>query len=158
MPEILDPTTNTTPKGKPFPWHCPRCRAKDVWPAEVAYEAELLHDGFLHKVQVARLTVPRCGRCGELVFGDDAGQQISNALRDHLHLLRPEQIRQNREKIGLDRKELAERLRVAEELIEQWEEGMVVQTGLADRALRGCFAVSAYREALAEMSQNPNLG
>lgn len=158
MPELLNPGPASEVKGRPFPWHCPRCRRKEVRPAVIAYEAELLHDGGLHRVVVPQLTVPRCGNCGELVFGNDAAEQIARVLRIQLSLLSPEQIRANREQLGLSRSELGERLRVAEEQVAEWEEGQVTQSGLADRALRGCFAVPAYRQALVEMNQNPDLG
>jgi DNA-binding transcriptional regulator YiaG len=117
-----------------------------------------LHDGVLHTVDLADLRVPRCANCGELVFGNEACAQISQALRERLALLTPEQIRHNRELLGLSRRALAERLRVTEALVEQWETGLVMQSGLADRALRGCFAVPAYRAALADMTHDPTLG
>lgn len=153
-----DQSATLEPKSKPFPWHCPRCRRKEVRPAVIPYRTEVCHDGRLHTVEMQQLTVPRCGHCGELVFGNQACQQIEQAVRAQLHLLSPEQIRVNREQLGLSRRELAERLRVSEELVEQWEEGLMIPSGLADRSLRGCFAVPAYRKALADMSQDPNLG
>jgi DNA-binding transcriptional regulator YiaG len=153
-----DESTTIEPKNKPFPWHCPRCRRKEVRPVVIGYRTEVSHDGQLYTVEVPQLTIPRCANCGELVFGNQASEQIEQALRAQLHLLSPAQIRANREQLGLSRKELAERLRVSEELVEQWEEGLMIPSGLADRALRGCFAVPAYRKALADMSQDPNLG
>jgi DNA-binding transcriptional regulator YiaG len=118
----------------------------------------MLHDGTLHAVPIPELTVPRCAHCGELVFGIEACTQISQALRDHLHLLSPEQIRGNRQLLGLSRRDLAEQLRITEELLGQWEDGLVIQSGLADRALRGCFAVPAYRAALVNMARDPAVG
>jgi DNA-binding transcriptional regulator YiaG len=158
MPELVTSANNREPKDKPFPWRCPKCRQKEVRPVVIPYRAELLHDGRLYTIAIPQLTVPRCANCGELVFGNQACEQISQALRAQLHLLTPDQIRTNRELLGLSQKELADRLRVSEDLIAQWENGLLMQSGLADRALRGCFAVPAYREALADMTHDPALG
>lgn len=158
MPELANTTEAPESKSKPFPWHCPRCRWQEVRPTVMAYRVEVSHDGSLHTIQIPQLTIPRCDHCGELVFGNHASDQIAEAVRNQLHLLSPEQIRGNREQLGLSRQQLAERLRVNEELVARWEEGLLIPSGLADRALRGCFAVPAYRKALADMNLDPRLG
>ncbi|MGH7226318.1 MAG: hypothetical protein ACRELF_24140, partial [Gemmataceae bacterium] len=61
---------------RPFPWHCPKCRQKEVRPAIISYRCDMAHDGRLYPVTVPELTVPRCGHCGELVFNFVADEQI----------------------------------------------------------------------------------
>src|SRR5262245_59098700 len=75
--------TNRLPQsaGRPFPWHCPRCRRKEVRPATVPYHAERLHEGRLVAVDMPELVVPKCAHCGELVLNYPADEQILRALQ-----------------------------------------------------------------------------
>ena len=114
-------TVPTEVKGKPFPWYCPRCRKREVRSTTIRHVSRVRHDGELHTVVVPRLEVPQCGNCGEYVFDNHADDQISQALRAKLHLLTPEQIRANREALGLSNKQEADLLGVAEEWVSQWE-------------------------------------
>jgi hypothetical protein len=79
MPEAETNGVNQ-PAGRPFPWHCPRCRRKEVRPAEVPYHAECLYEGRVIEVDIPRLVVPRCGHCGELMFDYSADDQIREAV------------------------------------------------------------------------------
>ena len=78
--------TNQTPdsKAKPFPWRCPECGKKEVQPATVQHASQIKYDGRFYTVVVPRLRVPRCGACGEMVFDNDADEQIARALREQL--------------------------------------------------------------------------
>jgi formylmethanofuran dehydrogenase subunit E len=69
------------PAGRPFPWVCPRCRRKEVVLAAVPYSTERLYEGRRVKVDIPELMVPRCARCGELVFNYKAEEQILDAVR-----------------------------------------------------------------------------
>jgi hypothetical protein len=83
------------PATKPFPWKCGHCRQRAVQAATVPYTTEAEYDGRAYTVTVPELKVPRCQNCGELVLDSAANRQITDALRQQLHLLEPEQIRQN---------------------------------------------------------------
>ena len=109
--------------GKPFPWRCPECGKKAVEPATVPHTSQIRHDGRLYTVELPRLRVPRCSACGELVFDNEADKQIAQALRAQLGLLAGEQIRHDREALGLSQRVLAEHLGVAVETISRWETG-----------------------------------
>src|SRR6266487_276748 len=80
MPE-LETNGPVEPAGRRFPWFCPRCRKRDVWPATIAYRAQRLHEGRNVSVDIPALVVPRCGHCGELVFNYSAEEQIRKALQ-----------------------------------------------------------------------------
>src|SRR5580700_8277361 len=95
------------PAIKPFPWKCGHCRKRAVLPAVVPYTTEADHDGRAYVVTVAELKAPRCENCGELVLDAPANRQITEALRQKLRLLTPEQIRRNRDTLGLTQKQLA---------------------------------------------------
>ncbi len=94
-------------RARPFPWRCAKCRQKEVYPTVIAYRGEVPYEGRLHTVLVPQLRVPRCANCGELAFGNEASDQISDALRRQLGLLTAEQIREGRATLGLSIPELA---------------------------------------------------
>lgn len=154
------PRTTPTPdsQGKPFPWRCPECGKKAVQPATVRHTSQIKHDGRLYSVEIPGLRVPRCSACGELVFDNDADEQIARALRDQLGLLSGEQIRKNREDLGLSQRVLAEHLGVAVETISRWENGALTQTRAMDRYLRVYFGVPAARAALVGASGSSAMG
>jgi putative zinc finger/helix-turn-helix YgiT family protein len=139
-------------KIKPFPWRCLECGKKEVYPAVVSHTSEIRHDGRLYTVKVPKLRVPRCKSCGELVFENEADEQISSALREKLGLLNAEEIRGNRDKLGLSQRELAEHLGVAVETISRWENGVLIPSRAMDRYLRLYFTVPAARSALVDPS------
>jgi hypothetical protein len=84
MPEQQLQTANEPKRRRPFPWHCPKCRKKEVRSVIVPYRCDMAHEGRPYSVTVPELTVPRCGHCGELVFDYPAEEQIRNALRSLL--------------------------------------------------------------------------
>jgi putative zinc finger/helix-turn-helix YgiT family protein len=154
------PNTNDAPHahGRPFPWRCPECGKKEVRLATVNHISQIKHDGRLHTVPMPRLRVPRCGACGELVFDNDSDEQIARALRDQLGLLSSDQIRKNRDVLGITQRSLAEHLGVAVETISRWETGALTQTKAMDRYLRVYFGVPAARAALVESPESSQLG
>jgi len=149
---------NPASAGKPFPWRCPECGKKEVRPATVAHTSQVRYDGRICAVELPRLRVPRCAACGELVFDNAADEQIAQALREQLGLLSAEQVRGNREALGLSQRELAEHLGVAVETISRWENGILTQTRAMDRYLRLYFGVPAARAALLKETSLPSLG
>jgi predicted nucleic-acid-binding Zn-ribbon protein len=80
MPEYNAENGAQQSGGRPFPWHCPRCRKKEVRPATIPYCAERLSDGKVITVNVPDLIVPKCDHCGELVFNYTAEEQILKTL------------------------------------------------------------------------------
>jgi len=154
-PEEAQTSESPLPGSKPFPWRCPECGKKAVQLATVRYVPQVKHDGRLCTVEIPRLSVPQCSACGELVFDNDADEQVARALRAQLGLLSGAQIRKNREDLGLSQRLLADHLGVAVETIARWENGALTQTRAMDRYLRVYFGVPAARAALVEEYGNP---
>jgi len=137
-------------RDKPFPWHCLNCLKEEVRPQTIRHTVELKHDGRSYQIEIPDLTIPKCGVCGKLVFTTGADDQVLAALRRHLRLLSPEQIKSRRLALGLKKKQLAERLVVTAATISRWETGALIQTRAMDNYLRVYFAVPEARAILQE--------
>lgn len=143
---------------KPFPWKCGRCRERSVVPAVVSYTTEIEHDGRSYSVTVPDLEIPRCSKCGAMVRDDVSNRRISNALRQQIGLLTPEQIRQNREALNLTQKQLARVLAIAEATLSRWETGAQIQQRAMDRLLRLFFEFPEFCAVLEDENAVRTLG
>jgi putative zinc finger/helix-turn-helix YgiT family protein len=141
-------TSSRKPAVKPYPWKCGRCGARSVVPAIVSYTSQIEHDGRAYSVTVPDLEIPRCSKCAAMVRDDAANRRISLTLRRQLGLLTPEQIRQNRESLGLTQKQLASRLGIAEATLSRWETGGQIQQRSMDKLMRLFFAFDNVRTVL----------
>lgn len=124
----------------------------------MSYALDVKHDGQPYHLEFPALTIPKCRACGELAFCNSVDDQILQALRAHLRLLTPEQIRAKRESLGLKSEELAEKLGVAAETVACWEGGGKVQSRAMDNLLRVFFALPEVRAVLKGTEQDPTLG
>jgi putative zinc finger/helix-turn-helix YgiT family protein len=154
----MNQSSDRLTKSRPFPWICPECRKREVYPAQVEYIAAVQHDAVLHRVPIPQLTIPQCRACGELLFSGAVDEQINTALRAQLQLLTPEQIKAGREALSLAQTELAERLGVEQATLDRWETGLLIQSRAMDNLLRVYFAVPEVRAALTGKGQDPQLG
>jgi DNA-binding transcriptional regulator YiaG len=142
-------------KMKSFPWKCGKCRERAVNPATLPnYSADLDHDGRKYHVVLVDFDVARCEKCGAIVLDDVANGRLNDALRTEAGLLRPSEIRADREALGLTQKMLAGYLRIAEATLSRWETGAQIQQRSMDAFLRTFFEVpEARRFLLADESE-----
>jgi putative zinc finger/helix-turn-helix YgiT family protein len=112
------------------------------------HEAEVRHDGRLHTFTIPDLEIAACRACGEKVFTEKVDAQINDALRAHLHLLTPAQIRDGIKRVGLSQKTLAARLGIAEATLSRWLNETQVQSRAMDNLLRLFFELPQVRQAL----------
>jgi putative zinc finger/helix-turn-helix YgiT family protein len=122
------------------------------------FTTDVKHDGVVHRIHLPGLEVPRCQTCGETIITNAVDEQINDALRRHLRLLTPSQMRQGVKALGLSQQELAERLGVAKETISRWVNGALIQSRAMDNLLRIYFALPEVRAALLGRDQDPQLG
>lgn len=149
MPELRE---------KPFPWKCPTCRERSIVRTVVPYTVDCAHDGRTYQVHIADLTVPCCEKCGDMIFDTPATLRIDQALREQIGLLSPEQIRRNREALGLTQEQLATNLGIAAATISRWESGHQIQQRAMDRLLRLYFAYPNVRSSLSDEAHLSELG
>jgi ribosome-binding protein aMBF1 (putative translation factor) len=129
-----------------------------VFPSRIDYRAEVRHDGRLHTFSVSNLEIPICRACGEKVITEEVDRQINDALRSHLVLLTPEQIRAALARVGMTQKDLAQRLGIAEATVSRWLNETQIQSKSLDTLLRVFFAFPMVRSALPVESRDPHLG
>lgn len=134
---------------KPYPRRCAACGQISVLPANIAYDAEVKHDGKLHQFHIADLKIDQCTHCGEQYFNSETDEQISAGLRLQVGLLQPQEIREQLARLDLTQKDFAEHLRVAQESVSRWMTGAAIQSRSLDTLMRLYFQFENVREALA---------
>lgn len=122
-----------------FPQPCSECGEEQVNRAVIEYDAEVKYDGKLYQFHISRLTVNKCGACGEVYFDTVTNREISQALREHLHLLSPEQIREHLARLGLSQREFSQKIEIAEETVSRWLNGAKIQSRAYDKLMRLFF-------------------
>src|SRR5216684_52873 len=143
---------------QPFPRRCRHCGKNQVVLTTISYDAEVRHDGRLHTFTVPHLDIPVCQACGEKVFTEKVDDQINEALRSHLRLLTPDEMRTALERLNMTQKEAADRLGIAEATLSRWLNETQIQSRAMDNLLRVFFAFPQVRTALNGEEQDPQLG
>jgi DNA-binding transcriptional regulator YiaG len=146
------------PPEKPYPRRCGECGQAAVFPALLPYDAEVRHDGRLHRFHIAALHIDKCQNCGEEFFTNRTDAQISTGLRTHLGLLQPEEIRTRLAELGLSPVDFASRTGVGAEMVSRWLDGLVIQTRAMDNLMRVFFGFQSVREVLAASGPPRTLG
>ena len=143
---------------RPFPWRCSACLVKEVDLRTVPYRTKANHDGRLYELEIPEFEVPQCRACGEMVFDTLADEQINRALRGHLGLLTPAQIRAAIKTLGMQQKEVASALGIAEATLSRWLSGGLIQSRAMDNMLRVYFRIPAVRQVLQEVKRDTAVG
>ena len=110
------------------------------------------------RFEIPALRVNQCAACGEILFSNVTDDQISQALREHLTLLSPQQIREGLRALGLKQKEFGDRIGVAPETISRWISGTHIQSRAMDNLMRLFFAFDNVRSALINSVPDQHLG
>jgi putative zinc finger/helix-turn-helix YgiT family protein len=147
-----------TTKDKPYPRFCAECGTESVVSTQIAYNAEVKHDGKLHEFTISNLTIDKCQSCREEFFTMDSDREISRGLRIYLCFLQPEEIRKKIQQFGLTQAEFAVRLGVAKETVSRWITGHTIQNRAMDNLMRLFFGLSEVREVLTESGPIEGLG
>jgi DNA-binding transcriptional regulator YiaG len=124
---------------RPFPLPCAECGKDEVWPSTIAHDAEIKHDGRLYRLRINQLHVNQCSACGEVFFDHLTDTEISQALRTHLNLLSPQEIRDRLARLQMTQKEFGASIHVAAETISRWLSGAYIQSRAYDKLMRFFF-------------------
>ena len=132
---------------------CRTCREKSVRQIVTDYTVEMEHDGRAYEVTVQNAELFECESCRARSLTDSTRKKLGYALRKKAGLLLPDEIRDQRKRLGLNQEQLAKYLKVAKETVSRWETGGQIQQRPMDLLLRIFFGVPAVRLWL----DNPNL-
>jgi len=143
---------------KTYPIRCVECGKKQVRLAVIRHNLQKNHDGRLYDLAIDHLPVTQCEACGEIYFTNESDERISAALREKLGLLTPGQIHASIQSLGINQKQLAERLGIAAETLSRWLNGSMIQTRAMDNLLRAYFGSAEVRASLTGDSMNREFG
>jgi DNA-binding transcriptional regulator YiaG len=141
-------TNEQKPTAKPYPRRCAECGKVAVQPAAIPFDAKIKHDGKVYEFYIEELPVDQCTSCGEVYFTNTTSDAKSQALRRHLGLLQPDEIRKLLLEHNLSQRIFAKHLRIAEETVSRWLNGLSIQSRALDAFMRVYFANKQAREML----------
>ena len=116
------------------------------------------YEGREYAVAVPDLIVPKCRSCDKILFDRAASERITDALREQLGLLKPLQIRDGRQSLGLTQEALAANLRIDPTTISRWEAGAQIQERALDLLMRLFFGLAEVRTAISNEGSARTLG
>ncbi len=131
-----------------FPMKCGMCRERAVSPAVIPYTTDVEYEGRSYQIAFPALEVLLCAKCGTIILPSEADQKITDALQRAAGILLPDEIRRNREALGLTQKELAELMQEHAETVARWERGGQLQSRSMDLLLRLFFKLPQVRQEL----------
>lgn len=134
--------------AKPYPRRCAECGKVAVAAATISYNAEVKHDGKLHKFRIPKLKLDKCQSCGEEFFTNATDEQMTDCLRSEIGLLHPEEIRRQLQLLGVSQRTFAGHLRIAQETVSRWMTGLAIQNRALDTLMRIYFAYPDVRKNL----------
>lgn len=106
------------------------------------------HDGRVFPLAIKQLTIMRCNHCNNQTLPEASFDLLINALREAAGLLKPDEIKSQRETLQLSQNELATLLEVPPATVSRWETGGQVQQRAMNTLLTSFFAVPELRSSL----------
>lgn len=134
---------------KPLPWYCSHCKTATVNLRRQPYEFDQLHDGRLVRIRIADLLTPVCETCERITLAHSTLECIALETYRQLGLLTPDEIRANRERLGLTQQQMQAQLGLGGNSMSRWEKGHIYQSRALDRFMRVFFASEQVRQMLA---------
>ena len=121
-PENAKTSETRQSKDKPFPWRCPECGKKEVRPVAARIQRKSSTTADFIPWKFPNFASPSAARAAS-GFSTTRPTQIARHCASSLAFYRGDQIRRNRDDLGLSQRVLAEHLGVAVETISRWETG-----------------------------------
>jgi len=133
---------------KPFPWYCSRCKTATVELRDQKYEFVQSHDGRKVPIIIEDIPIPTCTSCEHKTLAASTLEQITLETYRQLGLLTPQEIRENRERLGLTQQQMQTQLGLGGNTLSRWEKGHFYQSKALDRFMRVFFASQQVRDML----------
>jgi len=127
---------------------CPKCKKNDkvgtINLRIIPYRDILEHENVSYNIEVPQVTVLNCDQCSDyVVLVDDSWDTLIKELKRRAGLFSSAEIKENRERLGWTKKELAELLGTCQEAtVERWENGGQIQRRQEDNKMRELFNYS----------------
>ena len=140
---------------KPFPWYCSRCKTATVELRDQKYEFVQSHDGRKIPIIIDDIPIPTCTSCDHKTLAASTLEQITLETYRQLGLLTPQEIRENRERLGLTQQQMQTQLGLGGNTLSRWEKGHFYQSKAHDRFMRVFFSFEQVRTILATSEPPP---
>lgn len=115
---------------------CPVCGSKKIFVRKGQRQFPLTIDGKVKNIVVKGLTWEECADCHETFFDDSATRIIETAQFQEMSLLKPSELKEIRESVGLSQTSMARLLGVGEKSYLRWETGLSIQSKAIDNLIR----------------------
>lgn len=119
---------------------------------------KMKYDGGMYEVLVDNVPEWHCRDCDVSVVDEESDFVLQDALRKHIGLLSPNQIRAGLKKLKISQDKFAEQLGCAAETVSRWLNGAVLQSRTYDRFMRVYFQCPEVRGYLENFSPERTFG
>jgi hypothetical protein len=137
---------------------CYQCGEPFVKRAAPPHHRKLRYEGAAHEVFVTDMPEWHCAACKLSVTDEEGDEPLQAALRNHVGLLTPQQIKAGIKTLGITQEKFAEKIRCAPESISRWLNGAVLQSRVYDCLMRIYFQFPEVRGALEQFSATASFG
>ena len=137
---------------------CHQCGEDLVARVAPPHLRKLRYEGSPYDVLIEGLPEWHCETCDLSVTDEDGDPVLQAALRKHIGLLSPEQIRAGLKSLNLSQDAFADRIGCAAESISRWLNGAVLQSRTYDRLMRIYFHCPEVRGLLDGLGAGVHFG
>ena len=143
---------------KPKTPKCHQCGSEMVHRIAPAHRVKMRYEGSPQDVLVENMPEWHCAACGASVTDGQSDDALQNALRVHIGLLSPQQIKAGLRELRISQDKFAERLGCAAESVSRWLNGAVLQSRAYDRLMRIYFHFPEVRGLLENFTPDSHFG
>ncbi len=143
---------------KPKTPKCHQCGVALASRTAPPHRRKLRYEGVAHDVLVEDMPEWHCVACDIAVTDQEGDPILQAALRKHVGLLTPDQIRAGLKALKISQDTFAERIGCAAESVSRWLNGAVLQSRTYDRFMRIYFHCPEVRSLLANGSPEHTFG
>jgi DNA-binding transcriptional regulator YiaG len=137
---------------------CHECGKEFIHRIAPPRRVRMRYEGSPQDVLVEHLPEWHCAGCNVSITDGESDEAFQNALRKHIGLLSPQQIKAGLKELDISQDRFAERLGCAAESVSRWLNGAVLQSRAYDRLMRIYFHFPEVRGVLANFTPDSSFG